>query len=206
MKRIYLVRHGKTEWNENGIYQGRSDTDLSKEGISQAKRTAAYLGKNEIAEIYSSKLKRAIRTGELISGDTGLKVQQSEKLNELSFGKWEGMTFDGIQEEYPDLSRRFFAEPSEFEAPGGESVKDLRKRVMDFWFEQESDDSDSVIVSHSGPLKIIILSVLNAPLDSFWNFELRPASISEIRKQYGKFVLFNLNYRGHLENTVEDPA
>ena len=96
--RLILVRHGSTAWNEEGKYQGTIDIPLSDRGRQEAEMVAERLRDEKIDAVYSSNLRRARETAEIIARPHGLPVQVIEELGEMNFGDWEGMTAQEIKD------------------------------------------------------------------------------------------------------------
>ena len=102
MTRLYLARHGQTEWNRLSKVQGRTDIELSETGIIQAKLLAKRMKRENIDVIYSSNLKRALKTAEAIAEYKNFSINESEKYQEICFGPWEGMTINEIKKKYSE--------------------------------------------------------------------------------------------------------
>lgn len=94
---LYLIRHGETEWNVKKLIQGHTDSPLTKNGLSQAKKLAQDFKKKKIDAIFSSDLPRAKRTAEIIALEKKLAVETSELLRERNFGKYEGRTLGDLK-------------------------------------------------------------------------------------------------------------
>ena len=91
MTEIWIVRHGQTDWNVEGRYQGQADRPLNAVGLAQAQQAAEQLRGRDFAAIYSSDLQRARVTAEIIAGQLGLPVQVDRRLREVNQGEWEGL-------------------------------------------------------------------------------------------------------------------
>ena len=102
MTKLILIRHGRTLWNSSGKFQGQSDIELSQEGISQAEKLAENFPVTHIDRVYSSNLKRAYITGEIIAKKFNVPIIKDKRLCEVSFGSWEGLTYDEIHENILD--------------------------------------------------------------------------------------------------------
>ena len=89
MTKIIFIRHGQTEWNITGRYQGQSDVPLSELGVEQAKKLAAAFPVQGLTAIYSSNLSRAMTTAQCVADRFGLTVQPRAELREINFGDWE---------------------------------------------------------------------------------------------------------------------
>jgi len=165
--RIVFVRHGLTDWNRESRYQGQTDIELSEDGVRQAEAVGRRLAEEKIHRIYSSDLKRARATAEKIAAHHEISVIVDERLRELSFGEWEGLTFEQITAKWPELQKKWIADPVNFTSPGGESARDLEKRVflalqdirkdlIELKNNASQDESDipvGVIVSHGGVIR-----------------------------------------------------
>src|SRR5579871_641611 len=92
MLRLYIVRHGETEWNRDGRVQGHTDVPLSGEGIEQARRVAERLSREPISAVWSSDLARALDTARAIAAPHDLEVHSTPLLRETMLGEWEGLT------------------------------------------------------------------------------------------------------------------
>lgn len=129
---IYLLRHGQTEFNAAGRYQGRIDSALNAKGLAQAQDVAALLQTlvdPAQAMILSSPLTRASRTAQIVAGRLGLMVTQDPRLTEVSMGAWEGLTAEQIDAGWPGARAGFARNGWFFGAPGGETYAQVADRV-----------------------------------------------------------------------------
>ena len=108
--KIYLIRHGETEGADTRRYKGHIDVPLSENGVEQVKRLSEFISA-KVQAVYCSGLSRAVKSAEIIAGPFGLKPIVVEELKERSFGVWEGMSFDEIQEKYPDAFNAWAENP-----------------------------------------------------------------------------------------------
>lgn len=130
MTEMWLVRHGQTDWNLKGIYQGQSDIPLNDTGIAQARELAAALSSTRFDAVYSSDLTRAVHTASLISAVLGLPVNTDPRLREINQGVWEGQTIEEVRERYkPDFSPnpRYISTPR---AAGAETLEQVIRRMV----------------------------------------------------------------------------
>ena len=95
--RIILVRHGETDWNREGRYQGQVDTDLSERGLAQGRLLAQALQVVPLDAVYASQLKRAYMTADFCAQLQGKTVQIDERLQEIAHGEWEGLLAEEVQ-------------------------------------------------------------------------------------------------------------
>ncbi|MBC7325685.1 MAG: histidine phosphatase family protein, partial [Moorella sp. (in: Bacteria)] len=109
--RIYLVRHGETEWNNNGRYQGHTDVALSVSGRRQAELLRERFRSIPLDSVYSSDLSRARETAAVIAAPHGLTIKTEEAFREIDFGFWEGLTYQEITARYPHEWERWRQDP-----------------------------------------------------------------------------------------------
>jgi len=166
MLELWLIRHGQTDWNVEGRFQGSADIPLNGTGIKQAETLAKNLNGHAFAAIYSSDLKRAKRTAEAISEVLNINVQTDKRIREISQGDWEGVLFTDINEQYPQELLQRKSDPVNFRPPGGETVKEVFQRACDFIDEiaKQYTDNKVIIVSHGLTLSTLICKAKNLAL------------------------------------------
>lgn len=167
--KLYVIRHGETEWNVQKRLQGRSDVELNERGRALARVTAKALRDVAFDEIYSSPLKRAYETAEIIRGDRNIPVIADERLLEIGFGKCEGRPADTL----PAAFENFFAAPDKYEpAEGGESFKEVIARAGDFVEKvivPKSRELDCMLVAGHGALNnALAFNLLHRELKDYW--------------------------------------
>src|SRR4029450_12657247 len=118
MRRLIVVRHGVTQWNEDGRYQGHQDVPLGDRGREQARRLAVRLQHERISAAYCSDLQRASETAELALGEREAPLIPTQALREMSFGQWEGLRATEIATQFPEVWSRWVQDPSEVTPPG----------------------------------------------------------------------------------------
>jgi alpha-ribazole phosphatase len=199
--RLFLVRHGETDWNLGRRYQGQSDVPLNDRGLRQAEATARHLAEKEISLIVSSDLRRARQTAEAIALRCKLPVQEDQRLREMSFGAWEGMTHDEIQARWPGEREAWFADPVRIAPPGGETLAQVSDRVRSALDEivKRSAGGTAVLVAHGGVLRTLICLAVGLDPQVQWRFRIHEASISEVQVYDGTGALVTLNHTHHLE-------
>lgn len=182
MTRFYLVRHGQTLWNVKRKYQGQSDVPLTKTGKLQARKVAKRLKDKDIDAIYASDLSRTINTAREIAVYHNLPVNKDDDVRELSFGIWEGLTYDEIKKGWPKELESWQRNPFEIKPPKGETLTDLYKRTSSFMkrIAKNHPKSKIVVVTHAGPIRAILAQVLNLKRDLFWKFKISNSSITEL--------------------------
>ncbi|ABN51942.1 Phosphoglycerate mutase [Acetivibrio thermocellus DSM 1313] len=202
---LYLVRHGQTDWNKENRCQGRIDTELNSEGILQAEAIAQRLAGENIDVIYSSALKRAYTTAEIINRKLSRELVRNEALNEIDFGEWEGLTFEEMRKR-PDYSyEQWRLMPHLVTFPGGEkSLKNVQDRAMKFVNEiiEKHNGNNILIVSHGGVIKLIILGMLGIGLEAYNKFFIANASLSIVVIESDRAFLRTLNDTCHIKNLI----
>ena len=203
MVRVILVRHGETVWNEEQRYQGGSDLRLSERGEFQAKRLAGRLASKPVGLIYSSDSKRALQTAAEIATHQGCQVRSDPRLREMDFGVWEGLTYSEIKERYPEALARWEGDPFGTAPPRGESLAQLATRVESVLDDiRKLGEAETVlVVSHGGPLRVLLCLALGLAPADHWRVRLDPGSVSELFLYSEGAILALLNDKHHL---VED--
>jgi alpha-ribazole phosphatase len=199
--KLFLVRHGETDWNLERRYQGQSDVPLNERGLRQAKATAQRLAREGISFIASSDLQRARRTAEAIALRCALPVWEDPRLREMSFGAWEGLTHDEIQARWPGEMEAWFADPVSTAPPGGETLAQVSARVRSALDEtvKRTPGKTGVLVAHGGVLRTLICLALGLDPQAQWRFRIHEASISEVHLYDGTAALVTLNHTHHLK-------
>ncbi len=199
MARLLLVRHGETEWNRSGRYQGRSDIDLSAIGIQQAETLKKCLVKERLDAIYSSDLKRAVHTAQIIASGHNPELVTCKEMRELDFGEFEGLTFEEIKQRYPRSNWWTTQDPQE-KPPDGESVSQLTDRVSPFAskLRRYTDEETILVVAHGGSLRALLCLLLGFGLEHWWQFRLDSASLTVVETYSDVVVLSLLNGLCHL--------
>ncbi|MBA2391664.1 MAG: histidine phosphatase family protein [Ktedonobacteraceae bacterium] len=182
-RRLWLVRHGATLWNSEQRFCGHSDIGLSAEGQEQAGWLAQSLQGHSISTIYTSDLLRARQTAEMIATPS-TRIEVSAAWREIAFGAWEGLTYEQITQQFP-VHLDFFSHPLSTAPPDGETLHALMQRVQNAFLElaraeYSSAEGDIVLVSHGGPLRVLLSIVLAMPLEEQWRLRLAPGSLSAI--------------------------
>ncbi len=201
MLRLVLVRHGAVPSNARLGLVGRTDEELTPEGVRQAEALASALGGIEPSAVVSSPLARCVETGRRIAEVAGLALATDRRLIEQDYGDWEGLTRDEVVGLGPQDAERMEAwwhDPTTA-PPGGESLEDVARRAGELVEElhrRRQGDGPVVLVSHVGPIKSLISRVLGLPLaDGVRRFFLDPGAYSVADWGVRK-VLRVLNARG----------
>jgi len=181
MKKVYLLRHGETDWNKNFKIQGQLDIELNEKGVKDSIKTAEFISNfnTKIDMVISSPLQRSKFLTKEISKRFKLEPVYFDELKELDFGVWEGLSFDEVRQKYPDDLKKWIYEPQSAKIPEGESLSDLQNRVKKvIGFIKKENKENFVVVGHGVVNRIIILNLLGLPLGKYRVFEQDSCSIS----------------------------
>ena len=171
---IYVIRHGETDWNTKHWLQGTTDIPLNRNGIEVAEITSEALKGIPLDVIFSSPLKRAYQTAEIMKRERQIPLIVDERLKEISFGCFEGLCCTGPNYNIPDPDfPNFFQNPAHYNPPeGGESIAELCVRGTDFltWLidRPEYQDKTVLISAHGALVKALLSSLLITDLKEFW--------------------------------------
>lgn len=204
MKRLYLVRHGQTLWNLEGKTQGNKDSDLTLLGIKQAKKLGEYFRDIELDEIYCSPLERSYLTARIIACIKDLDCKLDNRLVEMNFGEWEGLTLSEIKNNYPKSFRTWMEEPHLANIPSGETIETAQKRIVDFVNSKiiESNKNTTLVVSHGTLIRLLLLDVLSMDLKHYFKLKQSNASINLIEFRHYGPVLIKYNDTCHMNVVI----
>ncbi|MCK0207461.1 histidine phosphatase family protein [Starkeya koreensis] len=167
MRRIFLVRHGETDWNLAGRLQGTHDiplNDLGREQAADAARVVERLSRGARGlDFVASPLSRASQTMAILRGELGLPpdgFRRDPRLREISFGRWEGSTWPELRRRDPANLAARDADPWNYTPPGGENYVDLSTRVLAAIAELTGD---SVVVTHGGVVRAMLHAFAGMP-------------------------------------------
>lgn len=174
-----LVRHGQTDWNLEGRFQGQADPPLNDAGRAQAQELAARWAGRRFDAVYSSDLQRARETASIIAAHMGLAVQADPRLREVNLGVWEGMLGADVKAQYP-AEWHEWRHTHRGQPPGGETVAALAARVSPLADEvaRQWPSGDVLIVAHSLSLAALICQAQRLPLDRI--FECGPGNAAPV--------------------------
>jgi broad specificity phosphatase PhoE len=163
MKLVYVIRHGQTEWNAEGRWQGQLDIPLSEEGRAQTRALAKQLAHKNLAAVYASDLLRAAETGRIIADAAGTPLYLDARLRELHLGVFQGLTHAQIRERYPDDDEQMRLNYMSHVVPNGESRRTMQVRMAAAWDEivARIGDKPVAVVSHGGAIRILLLHLID---------------------------------------------
>lgn len=194
MRRLFLVRHGETDWNVAHLLQGSSDIPLNDNGRAQARAAAPYLARiAPVTRIVSSDLSRALETAHIFADAMGAEVVTDARWRERSYGVWEGLPEDVRKEDHPDDHRRW-ADGLEPNVEGYEYNATVRDRALAAIDDLDVTEGTHVVVSHGSTTRVTAGALLGMELGSHGIGNLGNAQWLELaREGDGPWVLRSLN-------------
>ena len=202
MTRIILVRHGETNWNVEGRYQGQEDTDLSPRGLAQGEKLGEALKDIPVDMYIASPLKRAFMTAGFCAQHQGKEVLKDARLEEINHGIWEGQLSVDIAAQYPDEFKLWHSQPHLVQMPGegGESLEDVRKRVRAAFddYVRDYEEQTILVAAHDAVNKAIICDVMGLDMSHFWQIKQDNTCVNVLEYENGQWRLVMVNYTGHL--------
>jgi len=183
LSRLLLARHGATEYNRRRLFVGRSDVELSPAGRQQVENLRDHLAGERIDAAYSSDLRRALVTAEVVCQGRGLDIAPCPELRECDYGKCEGLTFGEIGRHYPDVAAGCVDFTLDLEFPEGECFRDLFERVGGFRerLGRHGPEETVLVVAHDGSLKALLCILMGIDGSHWWQFRMDTASVSVVQ-------------------------
>ena len=193
MKTLYIVRHGETDWNKMGKYQGITDVPLNENGLNQAKACGQALKDVKFDRILSSDLSRALVTAEVIRGERTTPITVDKRLRELNFGDWEAMLFSDIEDRWPGLIDEMYLRPHLVKVPNG----------LEEFINVNNEEETLLIACHGGTIRTLLCKLLDISISHCWNFSQGNTAINRIfYNGMGEFdhnILNLLNDTAHVD-------
>ena len=207
MPEIILVRHGETEYNASETFRGRADVPLNENGLRQAELLGKFLGSEKIDAVYSSPLQRAVRTAEAVAAPHDLRVNTIDSLNDIDCGEWQGLTLKEVHNKYGDIYQDWLDTPEQVKIPGGESLEDVRKRVLPFVQDavMRCGEGKIILVSHRVVCKVLICALLRLDNSSFWSFKMDTCAVTRFNFDGNRVVLITHNDTSFLKSLHQPP-
>ncbi len=188
MATIYVVRHGESEANREGRYQGRRDSPLSSLGHRQADALATSLGASKASCVVSSPLGRCVETAIPIATRVGVTLTCDDRLIEIAHGTWEGRLRAELERADTARMHAWRTAPQQVRFDGGESLADVDARWRSF-AASRPDDADAVVVTHDVLVRLAILAATNRPLAQLWEAEAENAAYAVFDINDGRWQL-----------------
>lgn len=179
---IYLVRHGKIEWQKDKAYIGQLDLPLSQEGINQAEKLRTSFETIPLDQAYTSPLSRCVNTLDILLGDRPIPRLTVEALKEIDMGEWDGKTFSEIKNSYPGVYEQRGREIDVFIPPAGESFVDLKQRVIPAFAEivKKNRSKSILILAHAGVIRVILAELFGLSIKEVFKWTIPYAGIFDL--------------------------
>jgi probable phosphoglycerate mutase len=183
---LILVRHGVTDHTSRKVFSGgmaSANPPLNDEGRAQVRATGQWLSpmRDQVDALVASPVRRTHESAEILGELLGHEVEFEEGIAEMEFGTWDGLTFDEVQQQFPDELSAWLGD-LEYPAGGGESFRSVAERVLvgrDRIVAAYTGQT-VLVVSHVTPIKTLVADALGAPLEALYRMELSPASVTVI--------------------------
>jgi len=195
MTRLYLVRHGETDWNLQGRWQGQADVALNDHGRQQAQQSAVKLAAIPLEAIYSSDLSRAAETARAIGRVNPAPLVLEPRLREIHQGEWQGLQVGEIQARYADAYHQRLQNPLMMAAPGGETTQQVRDRALAAVGDLLAayPRGNVAVVSHGFTLAVLLTHFRKIPFEKVWDQVPHNAEIIELEVAPGQVDPSKLN-------------
>ncbi|MEO1783840.1 histidine phosphatase family protein [Thermodesulfobium sp. 4217-1] len=200
--KIYLIRHGETDWNKESRYQGVKDIELSAKGIEQVRKLGKYFSSIPLDILVSSPLSRTKETANSILDFYPKKLQvfYDDRFLEISHGLWEGKLVSEVKREFKEIYNFWKVSPYEAKMPEGEGLHDVSLRATSAFKEWVDNNrgNDIAFVTHDVVIRVILMDIFSLPYSFFWKFKLANAGINVLEFDE-EFKLLSINLICHLE-------
>jgi len=190
MKKLFLIRHGETEFTRAGKYCGHGDVPLNASGIKEARALGRKLKNVKIDKIYSSDLRRALETAKIVFPNR--RILKRRGLREIDFGKFVGLTIEEAGKRYPRIYDAWANNPDHVKIPNGEAMRDFAKRVRKCFVRIYNENARKrvAIITHGGALRVILFKIQKQGLDNFWGIKHATAAVRTIEFKNGTAKIF----------------
>ncbi|WP_043325223.1 histidine phosphatase family protein [Cyanobium gracile] len=211
--RLLLVRHGETDWNREGRFQGQIDIPLNAHGLAQAEAARAFLAPIPLQRAYSSDMARPLRTAEVILGShPGVPLTTARGLREIGHGLWEGRLESEIAAGWPDLLAAWKRTPETVQMPQGETIGGVWDRSLEAWNRIAAcldPQETALVVAHDAVNKTILCALLGLTPADIWAIKQGNGGVTVIDYPRGATappVVSALNLTAHLGGVIDRTA
>ena len=193
MTTIYLVRHGESTANKEGLFLGQKNRDLTETGHIQAEKTAEFLSNAQIDKIFASDLVRAVQTAEHLAVKKGLPVTQDKGIREIDGGEWDFKKFTDLPTLYPDEYGKWLTDLGHARCVGGESFVEAKERVYSAMerIAKANDGKTIAVYSHGTAIQAFISKIRGVDLSRIRQDQpyATNASVTTLIYDNGKFTI-----------------
>ena len=205
--KIYLLRHGETEYSQRGAYCGAMDPELTAEGRQMAQAFADAYSSETWADVYVSPMKRTIATAKPLCDALGLPMQIRDGLKEIGYGQWEGREQDDVRQHHEQDYIRWLTEPAWNPPTGGETAVQVGSRALPVITEIESKykQGNVLIVSHKATIRIILCSLMGIDIGRYRDrIDAPAASVSIVKFDIHGPLLEVLGDRNYMNKSLRE--
>ncbi|WP_431222751.1 adenosylcobalamin/alpha-ribazole phosphatase [Serratia sp. L9] len=193
--RIFLVRHGQTAANQQGVFCGSTDLPLTEQGVIQAQQVAQWLAEVPFTQATSSELLRARHSAEIVLGQRALRIHSEAGFNEMDFGDWEMCHHRDLQQQGSDAWAAWVTDWQNACPAAGESFPLFSQRIGRMVQQLLTDTAggDRLLVAHQGSLSLLLAGVLAMPAAGMWHFHFEQGaySVLDINEGFAVLKVFN---------------
>ena len=211
--RMILVRHGETDWNKEGRFQGQIDVPLNTNGKKQAIAAGEFLKEVNFDRVFSSCMSRPTETAKIIlEAHPALAIQAKSDLKEISHGLWEGKLESEIKSDWGELLLAWQTDPENVQMPEGENIKDVSIRAIKCWESIRNSllpHETVLIVAHDAVNKTILCNLLGLSNSDIWKIKQGNGAISIVDITEDSSlpdIVSSLNITSHLGGVIDTTA
>lgn len=203
---VIAIRHGETEWNREGRFQGHLNSALNPEGLAQARALGERLAAERFDLLLSSDLGRALQTAGAIAMRSGHEIVVEPRLRERRMGIFQGLTPAEVQARHPGEYARFRSHDPDYVIPGGESMRQFFERSVACFTGLAARHAGLtlVAVTHGGVLAMLYRHARAMPLQAARDFPLHNTGVNRFRHRLGAWELQIWGDIAHLEDALDD--
>lgn len=203
MARIFVVRHGQTHGNLQGLFCGHSETELTPVGIAQAQALGRKLASVPFDAAYASDLSRAGDTAAhiLANHPSPPPLRIDPRLREMHYGEWEAVPAKDLRERHPELMADFLAARAH-SAPGGETIARIRTRMAEAVRDAAGAHPEGkiLVVTHGQAIMALLAELLAVPLEASWSFAVENTSVTRLHiGRTGRTMVLSFNEMSHTD-------
>jgi broad specificity phosphatase PhoE len=182
VQRVSFIRPGETDWNANNRWQGWLDVPLNLHGKRQAERLANFMRNIGLRAVYTSDLRRAAQTADIIAEACGVQAKRDERLRERAIGRWQGLSREEVAKWFPDQHQAYETDKMHYRIPDGESLADVQERVVAAFHAivAEGAAETIAIVSHTVTIRVLLEALIGG-YDALTNHP-RNSSVTTIHR------------------------
>lgn len=182
--RLYLWRHPQVRGGADGVVFGHTDVALSRPGAKQLKGIVSYMSDKKVDAVYCSDLQRSLLVAEAVGKgqEPRRKPMVRQDLRELNLGKWEGLSYQTLRDQFPEEMAARWNDLAGYRIPGGESLEDLAQRIIPVFQDiiGENQGREVCVIGHAGVNRVFLAKLLGMPMDRVFRLDQEYACLNLI--------------------------